>query len=154
MAIRLKGKEPWNCEYIEPGPFNRNFIVFSVVVAVVWFFSRDILQQLLSFQGSSATIFMPFIGFGLPNFVFFFCVGIVLGFITKENVAKRVGISVCIFCLIQVVFMIGFTRSIAYSWIGILILTAPFIGIVSGLVMGVGAIWIWRRGSPRADSVM
>ena len=22
MAIRLKGKEPWNCEYIEPGPFN------------------------------------------------------------------------------------------------------------------------------------
>ena len=124
----------------------RKFTLFCVVAAIAWFFVKDPLQEVLFIGGPHTIIFMPFVSFGLPNFVFFLCAGIALGAIMEEGLAKWAGMAIGVFCLGQVGYSIVFTHSITYNRMGFLIMTAPFVGIILGILLGVGVAWSWRRG--------
>ena len=132
---------------------NRNFASFIIAVTIVWFLLRDTLQQLLSFQGSFSSPLLPFVGFGLPSFIFFFFAGFALRLIAKENLMKGISLSILIFCLIQIGITVMFTRSIIFSLIGLFIMAAPLIGIALGLTIGANAFRMFRwRPQPAQPS--
>ena len=80
MAIRLKGKEPWNCEYIEPGPFNTHFAVrplgigptYRLPSAIVFggllgFFNLNVLHEQLFFEDGKIPDNIGFFPQGRPR---------------------------------------------------------------------------------------
>lgn len=120
----------------------RHFVFYCLAVTAIWFFSHDILHQLLFFQGSYTIALMPFITFGLPNFIFFLCAAVVLALIMKRDFLKWGAMFTSLFLLVQAIYTVALAESVVSSWIGILFLSAPFVGIIFGVAIGMVSVYL------------
>jgi len=126
----------------------RSQLLYYVVAIGAWLIYRDLAHESLFFAGSYDHFWIPVVAFGLPNLLYFLFAGAVFGLLLEGSATKQTGVAISVFCALQIVLTVFFTRSIVYDWMGYLILSSPFLGIAVGFATGVFVSQV-LRAAPR-----